>query len=361
MTSRNYRMVPLSQGSAAWLDWRKQGISATESSIVLGLSSRQTPWGLWAQKKGLLQAENLAGNPFVRHGQKYEGVARRVAEQAIGQDILFPVCVENTSHPWLIASLDGIDAQGVPVELKCPSGSVAFDAFRRREDSAFFKRYWPQVQHQIAAVGADRGYLYAVFVDPKETEVDPFVIEFQIERNEAYLDGMIEQCGQFFKDCIRGPAEPEKDPKRDPFVPQRQDEQLIWLDAERTLVPLLEEERSLNQKLKALKARKIPHQEKLRLMLQRSGYQEGQQGALAVRLVTKGGRLDYGVLLDQLNCHPTAQQRAQAKKPDSQELRCRIIASNDVNRGVVRTADPQVSESLQTLSTLINRSMSSFF
>ena len=36
------RIVNLEQGTKEWLEWRRQGITATESSVILGLSPYKT-------------------------------------------------------------------------------------------------------------------------------------------------------------------------------------------------------------------------------------------------------------------------------------------------------------------------------
>ena len=42
-------IINLDQRTDAWKAWRNQGITATDSTVILGASPYKTPWRLWAE------------------------------------------------------------------------------------------------------------------------------------------------------------------------------------------------------------------------------------------------------------------------------------------------------------------------
>ena len=61
------KIVNVSQGSAAWLKWRQQGITATDAVVLLGLSPYKSVWRLWAEKVGFAREADLSLNPLAPH------------------------------------------------------------------------------------------------------------------------------------------------------------------------------------------------------------------------------------------------------------------------------------------------------
>lgn len=55
------KIVNLSQREEDWLDWRRQGVTATDAAILLNRSPYKTRWRLWAEKTGYLRVSKLGG------------------------------------------------------------------------------------------------------------------------------------------------------------------------------------------------------------------------------------------------------------------------------------------------------------
>lgn len=55
------KVIDLVQRSLEWHQWRKSGVTASESPILMG-SPYKTPWRLWAEKRGLILEADLSGN-----------------------------------------------------------------------------------------------------------------------------------------------------------------------------------------------------------------------------------------------------------------------------------------------------------
>lgn len=58
---------------AAWLDARRQDVTASVAGALLGIHPYQTPYGLWAEKSGRVASDD-ADNPVLRRGRLLEPV-----------------------------------------------------------------------------------------------------------------------------------------------------------------------------------------------------------------------------------------------------------------------------------------------
>ena len=113
-----YEVVDVVQGSKEWLEWRKTGVTATCSPILLEeAGATKTPYELYLQYAGLIKAEDLSVIKQVDAGKKLEALARSYCEKEIGQ-IALPFCVRNKKYPYMIASLDGQFDDGSILEIK---------------------------------------------------------------------------------------------------------------------------------------------------------------------------------------------------------------------------------------------------
>ena len=112
-----YVVVPLEQGTSAWLDWRDQGIGASDAPAIMG----ENPWKSAARlmREKLGEVKKFSGNAAMRRGNELEPLARRRYERLSGVSV-DPACLQSTRHTWQRASVDGLAVDGsVVVEIKC--------------------------------------------------------------------------------------------------------------------------------------------------------------------------------------------------------------------------------------------------
>lgn len=111
-------IVDIEQGTPEWHKWRRTGVTATCSPILLGApGAMKTPYQLYLQYAGLLASEDLSAIKQVDAGNKLEALARSYCESELGQ-IASPFCVRHAKYPFMIASLDGqLDDRSV-LEIK---------------------------------------------------------------------------------------------------------------------------------------------------------------------------------------------------------------------------------------------------
>ncbi len=215
------RLLDLEQRSEAWLAWRQAGITATESSVILGLNPYMTPWRLWCEKVGRAQPADLSANPLVRFGIEHEDEVRQLFELK-HLDIVMPACGEFDEDPVFRASFDGLTSTMEPVEIKCPSESTLVDVRQNGLESAAGRLYRIQVQHQLMVSGAQQGWL--VFFDRTTNEF----VEFVIERDADLIAEIRSKGREFFDRFVAKRKEPAKDPARDIYVPKGDVEIARW-------------------------------------------------------------------------------------------------------------------------------------
>lgn len=75
--------VTLQQGSDSWLNWRREGLTATEAGVILNQNPNKSPWRLWMEKKGKATPQDLSSVPAVRFGRENEDTARKIFEVLI--------------------------------------------------------------------------------------------------------------------------------------------------------------------------------------------------------------------------------------------------------------------------------------
>lgn len=149
-----FKYVELEQDTDQWLDWRMSGITATDASIIMGDNPYEDIDTLFSVKAGLA-ASQFKMNDAIQRGKDLEPLVRAKVNNHF-QENFQPACVQNIKYDFMLASLDGISADGrIILEIKCPSG---FGTHKKNiEDIPAY--YATQVQYQLLCTGAD----YAVF------------------------------------------------------------------------------------------------------------------------------------------------------------------------------------------------------
>lgn len=326
----NYQIIDLPQGSDEWLLWRAQGVTATDSVVLANASPYKTRWRLWAEKTGYCSVVDLSGNPLVRRGLEKEDEVRQAAEARMN-DILIPVCIQSTRWPWIRASLDGLNSNGEPVELKYPSGKIWNEVLESREESLPYKMYRIQVLHQMLALGVQRGWL--VFYQDGETEI------FEISADMTTMATMLRESVEFMRQVREG-EEPEKNELEDWFIPKGEvaDE---WVTLSQVYRDLDAQASEYQEKIKLLKERQKEVSEKLQSLM--GTYRSADYGGVQItRYTTK--RINYKQMLEDglLNEDDVARYTEQSE-------RCRVTVNhNSVMPKYVK--DPDATAALAGLS-----------
>lgn len=189
------------QGSDEWLEWRKQGLGASDAPIVMGVSPWKTRFKLWEEKLGLAD-DKPNTNPAMAMGHMWEPRIREMAENKLERR--FPASeVVHKDKPHLRASLDGISECGELLECKLANKLDHEGAARGLVPD----KYYPQLQHQMLVTGAKLCW-YASFNE----EESSFYL-FKVDRDEEYISRLEKELDAFWELVIK--KEPPKMTNKD--------------------------------------------------------------------------------------------------------------------------------------------------
>lgn len=225
------KVVDLSQRSDEWLKWRALGITASDIPIILGLSPYKTPWQLWAEKVGRINAVDISNNPNVKRGVRLEDDARQLQESRLLNDlrllaenrygeILLPLCGECAQWGIFRASFDGLDTKLTPYEFKAPCESVWNEIQENGIESDTYKLYESQVHAQCVVAGATRGRLMFYMEDGRDMD---FEVTLSPEREKEIL-----QAAKLFWEHVSTKTPPTPDPEKDWFIPESGEQMFKW-------------------------------------------------------------------------------------------------------------------------------------
>ena len=136
---------------------RRKIIGASDAPIIMMDSPWNTPYELWQEKMGLSGGKRMTG-PMIR-GIRLEAEAREAFCHLKGID-MEPRVVYHPSIPWMVASLDGMSAEGDAIlEIKCGGGWDHGEALKGRVS----EKYMWQLQHQLAVTGLPEVWYFSWF------------------------------------------------------------------------------------------------------------------------------------------------------------------------------------------------------
>ena len=285
------KVIDLNQGSDEWLEWRAEGITASDIPIILGLSLYKTPWQLWAEKVGRINAPDLSNNPNIQRGHRLEDEARLVAEERY-DEILLPLCGECVQWDTFRASFDGLDSKMIPHEFKAPSQKVYDEIKLNGANSDTYKLYESQVHAQCVVAGVYRGRL--MFYLEGENGTEPQDMEFEViltpEREAEIL-----QAAESFWEHVATNTPPVADPEKDWFIPVVGEQKFKWDAYADTWRSQALRIKTLKDTLKILMDEQKKYQESLVTLM--GPFMQADVGGVKVTRYTKKGSVDYGKFL----------------------------------------------------------------
>jgi|SRR5690625_329815 len=324
------RIIDLPQEGDQWLNWRREGVTATDAVILSGRSPYKTVWRLWAEKVGYARPVDLSLNPMVRWGKEMEPVARSAAEDYF-DDLLMPALVESTADPIIRASLDGLSSNNEPVELKAPSEKVWNEISSIGTQSKAYKMYWAQVQHQILATGAKRGFLVFWFQGDIKC--------FEIKRDNDFLDSLLTEIKKFWKQ-IEERKEPEKDPTKDLYIPKGEDQQK-WIANAQIYKSYSDQIKELEEQIQKLKKSQKDVLNELKDLM--GEYHFADYCGLMVTRYQVRGRIQYDQLLKDNNIPKDILDNYRDKPADRWRV---TVSDSNMPRHIV---EPEVIEPLENI------------
>jgi len=189
-STTHYTIVEIEQGTLEWLEWRHNGIGASDAPVVMGENPWKTAAELLREKRG--PARESVQNAAMSRGTLLEPEARRRYISRTGRDVQ-PACLQGSQHEWLRASVDGITSGGdVAVEIKC--GESVY-----RNTSRFGcppDYYYGQLQHILAVTGLESLDFWCYLPGCRELLVP-------VERDNNYIERLLDAEFKFWKGVLR--------------------------------------------------------------------------------------------------------------------------------------------------------------
>ena len=191
--SKAFKLVGLEQGTNDWLEWRSQGIGASDAPTIMGENPWKSASQLSDEKCGL---KKTASNNAMSRGSALEPEARRRFEQRLGVQVM-PACLQSLKIDWLRASLDGIasDLSRV-VEIKCGQS-----VYRKTSTSGQVPSYYyGQLQHILAVTNFEKIDFWCYW--PNQPE-----LHLIVPRDDTYIERMLDVEESFWLRVERRRAE----------------------------------------------------------------------------------------------------------------------------------------------------------
>lgn len=184
-----YVTIHLQQGTPEWLEWRRQGIGASDAPTIMG----ENPW---KSADDLLQekcsGENTRPNAAMARGNALEPEARKRYETKVGVAFT-PACLQSVKQEWLRASVDGVAANGTAVvEIKC--GESVYRKVAASGDVPGY--YYGQLQHILAVIPLESIDFYCYLPGRPE-------LHLKVARNERYIGRLLETEYLFWQKLLK--------------------------------------------------------------------------------------------------------------------------------------------------------------
>lgn len=208
------KIPTLSMSREDWLKERRHSIGGSDAAAVMGLSKWATPYTVYLDKLGVLEAKEE--NEAMRQGRDLEQyVAERFAE-ATGKRVRRENAIlRNDDYPFAHADVDRL-VVGERAGLECKTTSTL--DVRKFRDVEFPEQYYAQCVHYLAVTGLDRWYL-AVLVLGKEFHT------YTLERDEDEIKALMDTERDFWKH-----VESETPPPVDGFEPTTEALKTVFAD-----------------------------------------------------------------------------------------------------------------------------------
>ena len=200
-----FRQCKKAERQLAWLKSRKAGVGGSDMSTILGLNRYATPYGLWLEKTGRTEPEDISDKWPVIRGNALENELRKRfranhPEMIItdGTDKQFI----SREKPYLRASLDGIlqreDGSFGILEIKTAGGRRAGDWHDEDGNLRIPPYYLAQVEFYALVTGWTWGVVYAAIGDDEPVEI-PFTAD---EEDMAAIDKAAADFWRFVTDDV---------------------------------------------------------------------------------------------------------------------------------------------------------------
>ena len=142
---KHLRSIPRNkaQKSTAWKEWRHNHINASEAHKAIGSSNKT-----FIRDKSKPFEQINDGGVATEHGNRFEPISLEIYKNKTGKEVYEFDSIEHPLYSFLAASPDGIDSDGVMIEIKNP--------LTRNIIGAPKPEYYVQTQIQMEVCGLNQ-------------------------------------------------------------------------------------------------------------------------------------------------------------------------------------------------------------
>ena len=185
----SYTIVNLQQGTKEWLEWRSQGIGASDAPTIMGENPWKSAAYLLQEKCG---QKTYGPNAEMAKGTALEPEARKRYETKVGIHVV-PACLQSVKYEWLRASVDGLATDGSTiVEIKC--GKSVYH--KTSTSRAVPDYYYGQLQHILSITNFQSVDFYCYW--PERPEV-----HLRIARDDSYIKRLLDAEYLFWQKILK--------------------------------------------------------------------------------------------------------------------------------------------------------------
>jgi putative phage-type endonuclease len=173
-----YLFVDLKQGSQEWIEWRHNGIGASDAPVIMGKNPWKNVRDLLSKKLG--PPIDDGADSKMNRGTQLEPQARNNYNQRYSSDVR-PVCIQSKTFNWLKASIDGLSLDNKKiVEIKCGDSIYRKIKYNRTVP----EYYHGQLQHILAITGLPEIDFFCYWPGNPDLLIT-------IPRNDTYIERLI--------------------------------------------------------------------------------------------------------------------------------------------------------------------------
>lgn len=196
-----------SQSHQDWLHNRRQVISGTDISSIMGVNPYKTRFDLWLDKTN--QLEPIQDNEAMRIGRIVEPGLRIEAERQYGSIMEAPGCLQSNRWPIMGGTPDGL-REGIPWIFEFKTAGIRNSFATLKLDQTDWgdeqtdqvpANYLYQCMWYMGLTGADQCQLIALIGNHG-------VREYTIERDQELIEIMVAEADKFWRDHVEGGEQP---------------------------------------------------------------------------------------------------------------------------------------------------------
>jgi putative phage-type endonuclease len=274
-TQSQLKEIIMQQNTKTWMQWRRQGIGASDAPIIFGESPYMTPYQLWNQKVFGYEEGDTGSNFVTELGHRFEPMCRADIELGLGYSMQ-PGCVEHEEFPWIRASLDGYSEEN---RIFCEIKYVGKEKLELAKEGIVPTAHWIQMQHQFMVTGFPKGIYACYTLNDGKSSIEQMA-QVRVDPDPKFITEKLFPKLKVFWDQVRTQTQPvltDKDVRK--------------VDAASAL-HTAEVYRQLMKKQKELELQ--INEVKSELLSLQHGHAITKIGSITIQTITRKGNVDYG-------------------------------------------------------------------